>query len=232
MAGGANKQFLASPTTWLRHNVIICDINSRIAESSGGAVATMKMKYEAGAVVDCDLVKSNDSAHTSSGKAVPVFTLVEAKGKANAFSHRFKAYYLPFRSNAIRTMRLDPALFPPGADFFFTDTINGCTVCAGPGANPKVGHFNRTVGGDDSANIDQTAIDNDITSEFSGGTIMKLSKGTYKAGVGDAATILGVKWMGAWSFYWQKREWVGASAAKGKDFKVDLTNLNIADAFG
>ena len=47
------------------------------------------------------------------------------------------AYYLPWRPNSTLSMVLGDK-----ADFFITDTMNGCTFGVGHGGNPRVAHVN------------------------------------------------------------------------------------------
>lgn len=248
MSDGANKAFLANPESWLRQNLLMCDINSVVA---GRALAhnpklgEMRNRFEAGVVIDCNIEKSLDHGRTPGGQTRLAWRLRAPESGAGLFSHRFKAYYLPYRPNDVRTMRLDPQEFPPGADFFFTDTINGCSIAAGPGAAPKVGHFNRTVGGVAGAMIDQGAIDHDIGAAFSGGTVIKLTKGSYKttvdgskASVGAEATFVGIRQGNRWDFFWQgPRDLAGYTdkdkrGASGKIWEVPANMLIRADNRG
>lgn len=237
MSDHANKNFLAQPATWLRNNLLIVDIQTNIQGTRTGTGASEVRgsveTYTTGAIVTVNIVADPARyARRTGGGQVPAFRVKEATGAASKYSHRFQAYYLPFRSNAIRTMRLDPATFPPGANFFFTDTVNGCSFAAGPGANPKVGHFNRTVGGDDSAGIDQPAMNNDIGLEFAGGTDVKLTRATYKATTADYASVIGIKNIGGWNFYWQgPRTWVGFINNE-KEYQVPANMIHQCDNFG
>jgi hypothetical protein len=143
MSGGANKAFLANPVGWMRQNLLILDIQTGGTDTSGANRGYI-LKYDQGALVTCNIDRdASRTAQVTGGGTRQVFRAKEATGAAHRYAHRFQAYYLPFFSNQFRTMRLDPTQFPPGADFFFTDTVNGCSFAAGPGQNPKVGYFNR-----------------------------------------------------------------------------------------
>lgn len=231
MSGGANKAFLANTLNWMRNNVLIVDIQSG---ATGAGDAGYVLKYKQGAVVTVDIDRDASlNARRTGGGTVPVYRVREAAGTANMFSNRFNAYYLPFFANDFRTMTLDPNQFPPGAVYFFTDTVNGCSFAAGPGQNPKVGHFNRTVGGlDPGAAIDQAAMNHDIAFEFHGGTDVKLTKATYKPGTPDYATVFGIRNAAGWDFYWQgPRTWVGM-VNNEKEFQVPAAMLAQCDNNG
>jgi hypothetical protein len=235
MTAGANDAFLANSVNWMRNNLLLVDIqsSSSVANPTGG-LAQSVLKYQQGAVVTVNITTDASlTARVTGGRTRPVFRVKEATGQASTHSHRFSAYYLPFFSNDFRVMDLDPAQFPPGADYFFTDTVNGCSFAAGPGASPKVGHFNRTQDPRDPGSaIDQPAMNNDIGAQFAGGTVVKLTKATYKPGTPDYATVFGVRHGGAWTFYWQgPRSWVGIKHGE-KEWEVPRNMLNLCDNLG
>ncbi len=221
MAGGANKAFLANIQNFLANNIIIIDLQENV-KLTGLTVGANSVKYVSGVCLTVDLVRdTNNEGRKTNGTLIPVYRVIRATGLPSVASHRFKAYYLPFRSNDVRTMNLNPTNHGgKDAKVFFTDTMNGCSFACGPGANPKVGHFNRTVGGNDSAGIDQGAIDVDINNEFGGGTRYEVKRNDYKTGVADYSSLMGVKTGGNWQFYWQRREWVGAPSNKSPTGKL------------
>lgn len=237
MSGGANKSFLADPVAWLQSNLLIVAIQEQqntpttdLAKYPTGLVAAPK--YRDGALVSCDISRHpTDTAVTATGAARLAYVVTGATGAANTFSHRFNAYYLPFFNNDFRCMRLDPTTFPPGADIFFTDSVNGCSFVAGPGASPKVGHFNRTSGPNQVA--DQGLMDTDIGTEFSGGTTVKLTKATYKGtSISKAATVVGVRNGGTWRFYWQARDVAGYNHPTGTKWEIGSPAVVQCDNFG
>lgn len=207
MAGGANKAFTGNFRDFLRNNVLIVSL---------GGQNDLQDRYRAGVALVVDLVKSSSmSGVSASGKKIPVYEVLRAQGLASAHSHRFRAYYLPYRNNDIRTMRLDPASHGNAdAAFFFTDSLNGCSFAAGPGQYPKVGHFNRTEDGEDGKPIDQGAINADITQEFPGGTTSRIEKTHYKNDAADYATVMGVKTGADWTFWVQSRSVTGMTTPK------------------
>jgi hypothetical protein len=236
MSGGANKAFVSNPVNWMRNNVLLIDIqtNTSVPSATGGPVAKSVVKYPQGAVVSVNIDKDASlTAKVAGGGSRPVFRVKEATGAAGSYSHRFNAYYLPFFSNDFRVMTLDPAQFPPGADFFFTDTVNGCSFAAGSGATPKVGHFNRTVDARDPGSaIDQGAMNADIGLQFGGGTTVKLTKATYKPGTPDYASVFGIRNNAGWTFYWQgPRSWIGIKNGE-KEWQVPANMLNQCDNNG
>lgn len=207
MSGGANSSFLANPRNFLANNILIVNL---------GGQNDLADRYRAGVAMLVNIVKSTSmSGRTAAGKTIPVYEVLKQQGAPAARSNCFRAYYLPYRGNDLRTMRLDPADHGnAGADFFFTDSLNGCSFASGPGLNPKVGHFNRTVGGQDGAAIDQGAIDLDIAAEFAGGTLHRIVKTDYKQDAADYATVLGIKGNAGWDFWCQVRSVSGMTQAK------------------
>ena len=205
MSGGANKSFLSNPSNFLQNNVLTIDVQSLIvtAPAVGTGIPTNGPKFNAGATININIEKDTmNSGLKANGDETSVYKVTEAKGCRSIASHRFSAYYLPFFGNDFRTMTLGT-----GADFFFTDTMNGCSFACGPGTSPKVGHFNQM---DVHNMIDQHAIDLDIAGQFPGGTLKDLKKPTYKNSVAHKASLIGIRTGGTWSFYYQIYEIVGA----------------------
>lgn len=235
MSGGANKSFLANPATWMRNNLLIVALQetSNVAsDDPNSTVAKAVPKYRDGALVMCDISRHpTDTATAAGGGSKLCYIVKTATGAPSSHAHRFNAYYLPFFNNDYRVMRLDPTTFPPGADIFFTDSVNGCSFAAGPGANPKVGHFNRTSGPNNVA--DQGLMDTDIGGEFGGGTVVKLTKATYKGtSISKAATVFGVKSGGAWTFWWQPRDVAGYNHPTGTKWQMGNPALHQCDNHG
>jgi hypothetical protein len=115
------------------------------------------------------------------------------------------AYYLPYRQNAVTSM-----LIGNKANLFLTDTIDGCTFAAGPGAAPLVSHLNYTVGRQEGALIDQGQIDEDLDELYPAGGIQALKKAQYKTDDQIAnVTVVGVRQSGAWKFVYQRRDNLG-----------------------
>lgn len=236
MSGGANKAFLADPVSWMRDNLLIVAVQATIEQATDDPRIKSGLKaapkYRDGCLVTCDIAKHpNDTAVTTTGVQRLAYTVKTATGAPSSYSHRFNAYYLPFFNNDFRCMLLDPTTFPPGADVFFTDSVNGCSFVAGPGARPKVGHFNRTSGPNDVA--DQGLMDGDIGQQFAGGTAVKLTKATYKGtSVSKAATVFGVRDGGTWRFWWQPRDVAAYNHPTGTKWEMGNPSLVRCDNNG
>lgn len=216
MTGGANKSFTTNPANFLQNNVLLVDIQSLVNTDAAteDSIARNAAKHNAGGLITVNIVKDTaNSGKKNNGSKTVAYKVTEASGAASKYSHRFSAYYLPFFNNDYRTMRLGA-----NADYFFTDTMNGCSFASGPGAPPKVGHFNRTSGENDM--IDQNAIDHDIEGEFGGGTHKELKKATYKTGVGHKASLIGIRNNAGWDFYYQAYEIDGATG-NGYVYKIE-----------
>jgi|GEM_PF-5548755 len=236
MSGGANKSFLANPVTWLNSNLLIVAIQEQLntptadlARYPTGLMAAPR--YRDGALVSCDISRHPTDTATDGRATRLTYVVKGATGTPSTHSHRFNAYYLPFFNNDFRCMRLDPTQFPPGADIFFTDSVNGCSFAAGPGATPKVGHFNRISGPNDMA--DQGLMDTDINNQFAGGTVVKLSKATYKGtSISKAASVVGVRHGAVWRFYWQAREIAGYNHPTGTKWEIGSPALILCNNTG
>ncbi len=225
-----HKDFLANPVGWMRNNQLIIDIQTGGMDTRGADRGHI-LRYDQGAPLTRNIDRDpSRTAQMTGGGSRQVCRVKETTGMAHKYAHRFQAYYLPFFSNAFRTMRLDRTLFPPGADSFFTDTVNGCSFATRPGQNPKVGHFNRTVGGVDSgAAIDQATMNNAIAAAFGMGTDRKLTRSACKPTATCYATSFRTSNNTAWDLFWQSpREWVGVGNGE-KEFKVPVNMLHQCD---
>jgi hypothetical protein len=120
---------------------------------------------------------------------------------AGSFSHRIKAYYLPFSQGAGHTMLLEQ-----NADFFFTPTLNGCTFACGPGARPRVSHVNLQT---PMGQIDQPAMNAMVTRLHEVGTQFVVRRADYKPPVIGATEdfqcmIVGIRGGAGWKFHAQR----------------------------
>lgn len=193
MSGGGNKAILANPANWLANNILIVAINP--TNNKDRALA-----FDQGTDLDVNLVKVKDKATNAAGKGVNVWQVVRGSANPSRHSHQFRAYFLPWMQNGKKVMTLNKN----GVDWFFTDTMNGCTFASGPGANPKVGHFNYQV---DNTKIDATKINTEVGGEFGMGTNHRIDKTDYMDQHGLVkVTTLGIKTGNSWDFYYQKRE--------------------------
>ncbi|MCK7595842.1 hypothetical protein M0G74_01000 [Microbulbifer sp. CAU 1566] len=214
MSGGANKSFLSNPISFLRNNVLTIDVQSMVTTpSQNGGLANYSAKHNQGGLVTVNIAKDPvNKGLKSTGSAAVAYKVSEASGAPSKYSHQFSAYYLPFMNNDFRVMNLGNA-----ADFFFTDTMNGCSFACGAGNPPKIGHFNRVSGPNDM--IDQNAIDGDISGQFPGGVLKSLKKTDYKNDVGEAASLVGVRTNGTWAFYYQVYSVAGVTKT-GKVYQI------------
>ena len=120
------------------------------------------------------------------------------------------AYYLPWRPNSTLTMLLGDK-----ADFFITDTMNGCTFAFGPGGKPRVAHVNYNTFNDagdreEGRPIDQPHMDAEVQRLFPG-AVAALRKADYLTSSFPNVTVVGVRRNGQWTFVYQKRDYLGSA---------------------
>ena len=128
------------------------------------------------------------------------------------------AYYLPWRPNSTLTMVLGDK-----ADFFITDTMNGCTFAFGAGGKPRVAHvnyntFNEAGDREEGRPIDQAHIDAEVQRLFPG-AVGALRKADYLTSSFPNVTVVGVRRNGQWTFVYQKRDYLGTAANKLYELK-------------
>jgi hypothetical protein len=119
------------------------------------------------------------------------------------------AYYLPWRPNSTLTMLLGDK-----ADFFITDTMNGCTFAFGAGGKPRVAHVNYNTFNEEGERaegrpIDQAHMDAEVQRLFPG-AVTALRKADYHTASFPNVTVVGVRRAGVWKFVYQKRDYLGA----------------------
>lgn len=131
------------------------------------------------------------------------------------------AYYLPWRPNSTLSMVLGDK-----ADFFITDTMNGCTFAFGPGGSPRVAHVNYNTFNDagvreEGRPIDQGFMNQEVQRVLPGGAHGTLRKADYLTNSFPNVTVIGVRRNGQWTFVYQKRDYVGAvGALAGYEFRA------------
>jgi len=129
--------------------------------------------------------------------------------KVGKHTHKLTGFYCPWSGDRVWSVDLDDR-----ADFFFTATLNGCTVAVEGAVDPKVSHANYI----DPTNqqIDQTTIDTEIGRRHAA-TDPRVGKADYtnvakktrrlaKGKVLDyLATVIGFRdpATNQWSFYYQ-----------------------------
>ncbi|MBL9050250.1 MAG: hypothetical protein JNK19_09085 [Tabrizicola sp.] len=127
-------------------------------------------------------------------------------------------YYLPWQPNSTKTMVIGDK-----ADFFITDTMNGCTFAAGTGGTVRVAHVNFNTFNDDGLReegrpIDQGHMDAEVNRVMGIGTPgVALRKANYLVANGDFpnVTVVGVRRGGMWTFAYQKRAMTEPSRVGG-----------------
>ena len=142
---------------------------------------------------------------TRSGAVMPCWEVAPSNSMAATL-----AYYLPWQPNSTRTMLLGDK-----ADFFITDTMNGCTFAFGPGGKPRVAHvnfntFNEERDRQEGRPIDQGHMNAEVQRVISGGAIA-LRKADYTTANFPNVTVLGVRRNGQWTFVYQKRDRVATT---------------------
>lgn len=120
----------------------------------------------------------------------------------------YLGYYLPWQPNSTKTMVIGDK-----ADFFITDTMNGCTFAAGMGGTVRVAHvnyntFNADGDREEGLPIDQGHMDSEVQRVMGAATPgVALRKAGYTIANGDFpnVTVVGVRRAGLWTFAYQKR---------------------------
>lgn len=129
------------------------------------------------------------------------------------------AYYLPWRPNSTLSIVLGDK-----ADFFITDTMNGCTFAYGTGANPRVAHVNYNTFNDEGLRqegnpIDQPFMNSEVQRVMGGPALGALRKANYATKTFPNVTVIGVRRKGVWKFVYQKRDYVGSGAVAQYKFR-------------
>ena len=235
---GANKAFMEEKERFLEKNLLVIQGNLQDQIFSwaqmNNALTSPKQVTEAhfSGVWEFDLVKSNEfheATAKGSGKKVNVYEVrllnrvdnVETKER-DAFGKTIKkgvtrkvtsstthlaAYYCPWSGDNAWSVQLDD-----DADYFFTATLNGCSMAVEGGARPKVTHLNYV---DATSKIDQHRIANEITLRYPGAVPRVLKKDDYTNTAkktaaldrGDQldyrATVVGFRKSDGWHFCYQ-----------------------------
>jgi hypothetical protein len=127
-------------------------------------------------------------------------------------AHPIRAYWVPWSSNTAWSVRLGN-----DADFFFTPTMDGCSLAISSGASPTVTHGNYkglvNTGAADEARTLQQMTDHH-TNTLGTDVSKTLPKDRYtataeekQAGTNKLVTVVGFRDPIArtWAFYWQRR---------------------------
>ncbi|HQT90127.1 MAG TPA: hypothetical protein PK677_16585 [Acidiphilium sp.] len=222
MTAGANKTFLGDPLGFLNTNVIVP--HSSLQTRANGQARIIN--------VNLVLDSTGKSCINHLGNTVPMYSAMGAPSKLFTKSNAFKAYYLPYTNNKTKQMNLGIH-----ANFFITDKIDGCTFASGinGGQNPLVVHINKQ---DNSGLIDQTRIDNKVSRLFGTQLYSQLSLPDYispeevlaKAdnnapNAKTHVTVIGIRSAVGWTFYFQRRNWIGGNQYRLIDTQGGCTQI-------
>ncbi len=156
--------------------------------------------------------KQRDQQITTTGTT---FTVAYKKPK---YAHPITAYWVPWSSGSCWSVQLGN-----DADFFFTPTMDGCSLAISSGASPIVTHGNYKKLTDPtkaSQGRTLTEITDHHTTTHGSDVARTLLKNQYvasatdkTAGLNNLVTVVGFRDTTAntWSFYWQRRR-VNAAA--------------------
>jgi hypothetical protein len=153
--------------------------------------------------------------------------------ETSSSTNKIKGFYCPWSGDRVWSVDLDKR-----GDFLFTATLNGCSVQAESGVDPKFSHANYLNGA--TQQIDQTAIDTNLGNRHAA-TDAKLQKTDYtnvakkarrlaRGNVLDyLATVIGFrdKKHNTWSFYYQSYK--KFQTAHATNPSVTLNNVVLRD---
>jgi hypothetical protein len=217
MAEGANKEFIEQRERFLKKNVILSpNIQSYIVFKATGAKIPPKFVEMVG-VYDFDLRKDPTmDVRDHGGKKQDVYKLylleqraVHNVGVVTKNTNAIRAFYLPWDNGRSWTVSLDDR-----ADFLFTPTLDGCSIVAESGANPRVSHLNFQNAA--KTRVDPAAIDAEIAAIYGIGakpTLRKLEKDDYsddaekQRGINPTVTVMGFRdrVTNTWDFCYQRQ---------------------------
>jgi len=217
MAGGANKKFIEEGADFLKKNVILSpNIQSYI--TSKATLANIKPDHVMMVgVYEFDLRKDLVmDIRDRRGKKQDVYKLylLEQRAAHNVGvvtkdTNKIRAFYLPWDNGRSWTVTLSDR-----ADFLFTPTLDGCSIVAESGANPRVSHLNFQNAA--KTRIDPAVIDANIAAIYginAKPTLRTLEKDDYsddaekERGVNPTVTVIGFRdrVTNTWEFYYQRQ---------------------------
>jgi hypothetical protein len=207
---GANQRFMHGKTTWLADHLIIYNVaRGTSGNPFGDTAVTANTELP---VHDFDLRKIGNIQTEAGGQAKEY----ELRGlndvnpnqtrTIHRSTHAIRAYFLPWGPGKTWCGKLGV-----NADYFFTPTLNGCTfvwqgvTATNAGPTPSVGHSNFVNAL--TQQIDQGAMNNDITNKFGALPPNQLVKTDYKrvpvAEEDYRSTVIGIRTGNTWRFYYQ-----------------------------
>jgi hypothetical protein len=194
MSDGFNKEFMAGPVQFLSKDDV-WDINSTGINGAGKANYILD-EYQIGKF---DLERYSD-------------TTISLKNYIGGKTgHSIKAYYLNAKANTTQKISIGS-----DADYFFTDTIQGCTFAAYGNTRRDmiVEHINRLNDGQQAYTKEETAIramNVPVTiiygaANYRVGGLRQLANGKFERGEDVVVTVFGMrKKDGNWHFYARRR---------------------------
>jgi hypothetical protein len=198
-------------------------------ENAGGGHNVDPSQKTAG-VFDFDLFKSAETAEVQENgitRNVPRYLLKEwgtktRDGKTKngntvfktpTFAHPIRAYWVPWSANSAWSVQLGNQ-----ADYFFTATMDGCSLAISSGASPIVTHGNyRNLHDQGKVSVARTLAEmrNHHGTTLNSDVDKTLLKTDYAAthqektsGTNYLVTVVGFRdtVRNTWSFYWQRRK--------------------------
>ncbi len=201
------QSLIAHPKTFLKSNALWPSGQLNVMAMGKPDVFQVGTPNEGSRVWPIELrMKSGVECKTRDGAVMPCWEVAPS----NSLGAATLAYYLPWQPNSTRTMQLGDK-----ADFFITDTMNGCSFGFGPGGNPRVAHvnyntFNAEGVREEGKPIDQAQIDAELKRLFPT-AVTALRKADYSTANFPNVTVIGVRRHGQWKFVYQKRDYLGSA---------------------
>lgn len=201
------SQIIAHPKTFLKSNALWPAGQLNVTAQGRPDVVRAGTPTESAKVWPVQLRRKAGVSCSHRGVDMPCWEVAPAGSLGGGM---VLAYYLPWRPNSTLSMVLGDK-----ADFFITDTMNGCTFAFGPGGQPRVAHVNYNTFNDEGVReegrpIDQAFMDQEVQRVLPGGTAGVLRKANYVTPNFPNVTVIGVRRHGRWKFVYQKREYLGA----------------------
>jgi hypothetical protein len=220
-------------------------------QNSGLAVGVLAKDKTAG-IFDFDLFKTGEKAEVVENGRTSRVSRYLLKGwgskdqdkkqvgtavqwKTPKFAHPLRAYWVPWSSNSSWSVQLGNA-----ADYFFTATMDGCSLAISSGAAPVVTHGNyRSVINPDRADANRTIAEmgNHHLTNLNTDVGATLSKDQYAAthqqklqGINNLVTVVGFRDTvnNTWRFYWQRRQVILGDRQLGTHTRMVLQDRLVA----
>lgn len=198
MASGYNQQFMKQKDKFLENHFLIFNKSQELSDKG---------------VYEFDITDAKEKIVNASGKQMKAVVIwpfssrplnKDGSVKRNKRTNVITAYYLPYGDNRAWHHRL-----VEDVDYFFTDTLNGCTfVVDSNRTTPFVSHYNYT---DANQKTDQAKIDRHIAARYNTPgrhVAAALRKSDYKTGtaIDYKVTVVGFRGSdGQWRFCYQRR---------------------------